>query len=89
MPSKCSSVLLPEPLWPMIDRNSPRRNFEVDAAEDGNLDLSFAVALVQAHGGQLQRPRGGLRMTARRHEQPCAGMPSVRAADDRSWSADV
>ena len=28
--SKCSSVLLPDPLWPMIDRNSPCRTSRID-----------------------------------------------------------
>ena len=48
VPSRCSSVLLPEPLWPTIARNSPWRTCKIDAAQHGDLDGSLAVALVQS-----------------------------------------
>ena len=53
-PAGASSVLLPEPLWPTIDRNSPASDVEVDAAQHGHLDAALAVALVQVDGRQLQ-----------------------------------
>ena len=48
VPSRCSSVLLPQPLWPTMATNSPGCDGEIDALEDGDFELAFAVALDEA-----------------------------------------
>ena len=46
-PSRCSSVLLPEPLAPTMATRSPRRDVEVDAQQHRHFDVALAEYLLQ------------------------------------------
>ena len=79
-------MLLPEPLWPTIARNSPWRTLEAHAAEHGHFDRSLAVALVQVDGAQLvavidsrgdARPKSRPCFAADGTSDPCARKPPV------------
>ena len=54
-PSRCSSVLLPEPDWPTIDRNSPFWTRDVDAAQHRDLVLPLAIRLLERLRGEIRR----------------------------------
>ena len=74
--SRCSSVLLPDPLCPTIAVNAPLTRREVDALQDGNRHLALAEALVQVARDQLLCCR--LRRRCRRRLSPCIGRTSGR-----------
>ena len=78
-------MLLPEPLWPTIARNSPWRTLEAHAAQHRHFDRALAVALVQIDRPQLagllgllgdveeMRPFGGRRHVGCRQSRRAGG----------------
>ena len=57
VPSKCNSVLLPEPLWPTIARNSPARTCISTPVKHRNFDRAFAVVFLDSDRGKVRIPR--------------------------------
>jgi hypothetical protein len=50
-PITCSRVLLPEPLWPITEMNSPRLSLQAGSLKHRNLVLTFEVRLGNRFGG--------------------------------------
>jgi len=50
VPSRCNRVLLPEPLWPMIETKLAPIHIQIDPLEHGHFHTLFAIALVDRRG---------------------------------------
>ena len=79
--SRCSSVLLPQPLGPTIDTNSPSSIGELDALQHGNDERRLAVALADVVGGEESRvARAAAWRPMRRGVRVRSGLPSALRA---------